>query len=118
MTRAGGIRLRSVATAVRTPLAPATRDRLERRARLLAWGGNAWHVIEFAIAVGAGIAAGSIALVAFGIDSLIEGAASAGVTWLATGGRSGSAAAQPRPQQLIAASFFALAAYVIADTAR
>ncbi len=46
--------------------------RLERRARLLAWGGIAWHVIEFAIAVAAGVAAGSIALVGFGADSLIE----------------------------------------------
>src|SRR5213594_4119658 len=42
------------------------------RARMLAWGGNAWHFIEFAIALGAGIAASSIALVGFGIDSLIE----------------------------------------------
>ena len=38
------------------------RARLQRRARLLAWGGNAWHVAEFAIALTAGIAAGSIAL--------------------------------------------------------
>jgi hypothetical protein len=37
------------------------RASLERRARLLAWGGNAWHLAEFAIALGAGIAAGSIA---------------------------------------------------------
>ena len=51
---------------------PADRERLVRRARLLAWGGNAWHVIEFAIAVGAGVAAGSIALVGFGLDSLVE----------------------------------------------
>jgi hypothetical protein len=42
----------------------AARQRLERRARMLAWGGIAWHVVEFAIAVGAGIAAGSIALIA------------------------------------------------------
>ena len=51
---------------------PQERLALERRARLLAWGGNAWHVVEFAIAVGAGIAAGSIALIGFGVDSLIE----------------------------------------------
>jgi hypothetical protein len=43
-----------------------------RRARVLAWGGNAWHFVEFAIAVGAGVAAGSIALIGFGLDSLIE----------------------------------------------
>lgn len=55
-----------------SPVPPEERARLERRARLLAWGGNAWHVVEFAVALGAGIAAGSVALVAFGIDSLIE----------------------------------------------
>ena len=48
------------------------RVRLERRARRLAWGGNLWHVAEFAIALAAGISASSIALVGFGIDSLIE----------------------------------------------
>ena len=45
---------------------------LVRRAKLLAWGGNAWHLIEFVVALAAGIAASSIALVAFGLDSLIE----------------------------------------------
>jgi len=35
--------------------------------KLLARGGNAWHLIEFAIGVGAGIAARSVALVGFGI---------------------------------------------------
>jgi hypothetical protein len=36
------------------------RPPLERRERVLACGGNAWHVIEFATALGAGIAAGSV----------------------------------------------------------
>ena len=48
------------------------REALERRAKLLAWGSNAWHLVEFAIAVGAGIAASSVALIGFGIDSAIE----------------------------------------------
>ena len=52
--------------------AVAARLQIERRARVLAWGGGAWHLVEFAVAVGAGIAASSVALVAFGIDSLIE----------------------------------------------
>ena len=51
---------------------PAERLRLERRARLLAWVGIAWHVVEFAIAIVAGMVAGSIALIGFGADSLIE----------------------------------------------
>ena len=54
--------------AMRAALPVDERLRLERRVRLLAWTGNAWHVIEFAIAIGAGIAAGSIALIGFGAD--------------------------------------------------
>jgi divalent metal cation (Fe/Co/Zn/Cd) transporter len=91
----------------------ANRPQLERRARLLAWGGNAWHVVEFAIAVGAGIAASSVALVAFGIDSLIEVAAGGVILWLFSGGRGESHAAERRAQQIIAASFYALALYVV-----
>jgi len=56
-----------------TALPPAERVRLQRRARLLAWSGIAWHLIEFAVALAAGIAASSIALIGFGADSLIEG---------------------------------------------
>ena len=47
-------------------LSAGERAQLERRARLLAWGGNAWHLVEFGVALGAGLAAGSIALIAFG----------------------------------------------------
>ena len=97
---------------------PAERRKLERRARLLAWGGIAWHVVEFAIALGAGLAAGSIALVAFGADSLIEALAGFVVLWLFTGNRLGSHAAERRAQQLIAASFFILAAYVTVESLR
>src|SRR6476660_6620063 len=70
------------------------RSHLERRARRLAWGGNAWHLIEFAIAIGAGISAGSIALVAFGVDSLIEFAAGGVIVWLFSGGRGASKSAE------------------------
>ncbi len=96
----------------------AERRRLERRARLLAWGGIAWHVVEFGIAIGAGIAAGSIALIGFGADSLVEAAAGLVVVWLFTGRRVGSETAERRAQQLIAASFFALAAYVAVEAVR
>jgi divalent metal cation (Fe/Co/Zn/Cd) transporter len=85
---------------------------------MLAWGGNAWHVAEFAIALGAGIAAGSIALVGFGIDSLIEVLAGSVVVWLFTGRRLHSESAERRAQQVIAASFFLLAAYVAIESLR
>jgi divalent metal cation (Fe/Co/Zn/Cd) transporter len=94
------------------------RLRLERRAKLLAWGGNGWHLIEFAIAVGAGIAAGSVALVGFGADSLIEGLSGFVIVWLFTGGRGSSARAERRAQQLIATSYFVLAAYIGVESIR
>jgi len=97
---------------------PAERASLERRARLLAWGGIAWHIVEFAIAVGAGVAAGSIALIGFGADSLIEAFAGLVVVWLFTGARLRSHTAERRAQQLIASSFFVLAAYVGIESIR
>ena len=96
----------------------ASRTALERRARLLAWGGNAWHLIEFGIAVGAGIVAGSIALVGFGADSLIEGMAGFVIVWLFTGSRGSSETAERKAQQLIAASYFILAAYIGVESVR
>ena len=99
-------------------LPPQERLALDRRARLLAWGGNAWHVVEFAIAVAAGIAAGSIALVGFGADSLIEASAGLVVVWLFTGRRLGSERAERRAQQLIAGSYALLVAYILVESTR
>lgn len=100
------------------PLDPTERVRLERRARRLAWGGNLWHVAEFTIAMAAGLAASSIALVAFGIDSLIEVVAGSAVVWLFTGRRLRSEAAERRAQRVIAVSFFLLAVYVGVESVR
>jgi divalent metal cation (Fe/Co/Zn/Cd) transporter len=104
----------------RAPVTPTAGERaaLERRARLLAWGGNIWHLVEFAVAIGAGIAAGSIALIGFGADSLIEGLAGFVIIWLFTGTRLHSETAERRAQQLIAASYFVLAAYVAVESIR
>ena len=93
--------------------AVADRSELEGRARRLAWIGNAWHFVEFTIAVGAGIAASSVALIAFGIDSLIELAAGGVIIWLYSAGRGTSHDAERRAQQLIALSFYGLAVYVV-----
>jgi len=103
----------------RLPVVPQQeRALLERRAKLLAWTGNAWHVVEFAIAVGAGVAAGSVALVAFGIDSAIELLAGVVIVWLFSGGRGASHAAERRAQQLIAASYALLVAYIGVEAVR
>ncbi len=98
-----------MAAAIET-LAPAhERALLVRRARFLAWGGNAWHFVEFAIAVAAGIAASSIALIGFGFDSLIESLAGFIIVWRFAVRRRDSEAAERRAQQLVAVSFFILA---------
>lgn len=109
---------RAVAMPVHRGLSADERARLARRARLLAWGGNGWHFIEFLVAIGAGIAASSIALIGFGADSLIEALSGLVVVWLFSSHRLESPVAERRAQQLIAASFFLLAAYVGVEACR
>lgn len=92
--------------------AASSRARLIRRARLLAWVGLGWHGIEAAIAITAGAVAGSVALVAFGADSLIELAAGLVVLWRLAGSR---AITERRAQQMIAVSFYLLSAYVAVE---
>jgi divalent metal cation (Fe/Co/Zn/Cd) transporter len=96
----------------------AERDLLVRRARLLAWAGLAWHGVEATVALAAGIAAGSIALVGFGADSLIEAAAGIVVLWRFAEARADSEAAERRAQRLIGASFWLLAAYIGVEALR
>ncbi len=88
------------------------RDRLVRRARQLAWLGIGWHGIEAAVAIGAGLAASSVALIGFGADSLIESLAGVILIWRFAASRAASDEAERRAQKLIALSFYLLAAYV------
>jgi divalent metal cation (Fe/Co/Zn/Cd) transporter len=76
-----------------------------------------WHVLEAPVAIGAGVMAGSVALVGFGADSVIEAGAGLVVLWLVTGGRASSGRAERQAQWLIAASFVLLAAYVAVESA-
>ena len=99
-------------------LPPDERAQLVRRARLLAWGGNAWHFVEFAIALGAGIAAGSIALIGFGFDSLIEALAGFIIIWRFAARRAHIETTERRAQQLIAISYFLLVAYIAVEATR
>jgi divalent metal cation (Fe/Co/Zn/Cd) transporter len=94
------------------------RARLERRVRVLAWTGNLWHVAEFAIAIAAGIAAGSIALIGFGLDSGVEVIAGVVILWRFSGTRLHSVRSERRAQELIAVSFYLLAAYVAIEALR
>jgi divalent metal cation (Fe/Co/Zn/Cd) transporter len=88
------------------------------RARALSWLSLVWMGAEGAIAITAGIMAGSIALVGFGIDSAIEGVASLVIVWRFTGHRLLSHAAEERAQRLVAIQFFLLAPYVAFEAVR
>ena len=97
------------------PPAPAQGARwlkLARRAKWLSWFSLAWMTAEGAIAITAGVLAGSVALIGFGIDSAIEGFASVVIVWRFTGSRLLSDHAEDRAQKLVAIQFFLLAPYV------
>ena len=96
----------------RPRLADAERLRLARRVRLLSWVSLGYMAIEGGVAILAGVLAGSVALVGFGLDSAIEGFASAIIVWRFTGHRVFSEAAETRAQKLVAIQFFVLAPYV------
>ncbi len=102
------------------PLLP--REALLTKALWLEYLTVGWNVIEGVIAVIAAIAAGSVALMGFGIDSFVESASGLVLIWrLAAEGRHASALAiervERRAQRLVAISLFGLAAYITGDAA-
>ena len=107
--------------AVARPTAPAQGERwlrLARRARRLSWFSLVWMAAEGAVAIVAGVLAGSVALIGFGIDSAIEGFASVVIVWRFTGSRMLSDHAEGRAQKLVAAQFFLLAPYVAFESVK
>lgn len=68
-----------------------------------------WNTLEAAVALAAGIVAGSIALVGFGLDSAIEVFSASVVIWQMRGA---AEERERRALRLIGFTFFALAAYV------
>jgi divalent metal cation (Fe/Co/Zn/Cd) transporter len=100
------------------PRRDAEREGLVRRARLLAWLGIGWHAVEAGVAISAGVVAGSIALVGFGADSVVESIAGFVLVWRLAPVRAASEAAERRAQRLIALSFFLIAGYIAVEAAR
>jgi len=97
---------------------PIARIHLVRRAKLLSWLSIGWMAIEAGVAIAAALVAGSVALLGFGFDSLIELVSASIVIWRFTGARNQSEAAERRAQKLIAACFATLAAYLTFDGVR
>ncbi|MDM4763997.1 cation transporter [Galbitalea sp. SE-J8] len=95
-------------------LTPVRRDVLRRRIRLIVAGTITYNVVEALVAITAGALASSTALIAFGLDSIVEVLSAAVVAWQFS-------ARDPEARErialrLIGVSFFALAAYVFIDT--
>jgi divalent metal cation (Fe/Co/Zn/Cd) transporter len=89
---------------------------LARRVQLLVAATITYNVIEAVIAIGAGAAASSTALIGFGLDSVIEVSSAAAVAWQFAG--RDPEARDKRALRFIAFSFFALAAYVTVESVR
>jgi divalent metal cation (Fe/Co/Zn/Cd) transporter len=83
-----------------------------RLTRLLSWLSLVWLGIAGTVAIIAGVMAGSVALVAFGLDSAIEGVAGVVIIWRFSGSRLHSRAAELRAQRLVAIQFFLLVPFI------
>ena len=90
------------------------RRRLGRRARLLALTSVAYNAVEAVVALAAGAVSGSVALIGFGLDSVVE--TSSGLVILWQFGHELPVTRERRATRLIGVSFLALAAYVAVDS--
>ncbi len=78
-----------------------------------------WNSVEVFVTIGLGLAAHSLALVAFGLDSLVEVFASVVVIWsLSEAVESAEGARRRRALRLVAAAFAVLAVYLLVAAAR
>jgi divalent metal cation (Fe/Co/Zn/Cd) transporter len=93
-----------------TTLEPARRAVLQRRIRWIVAGTIGYNVIEAIIAIAAGSVASSTALIAFGLDSVVEVLSAAAVAWQFT--RKNPESYEAPTLRVIAVAFFALAGYV------
>jgi divalent metal cation (Fe/Co/Zn/Cd) transporter len=95
--------------------ARATRAVLLRRGLLLEYTTLGWNVVGTTVVIAAAIRARSVALAGFGLDSLIEIFASVIVVWQLRGAADRDR--ERRALRLISFAFFALVAYVLAQSA-
>jgi divalent metal cation (Fe/Co/Zn/Cd) transporter len=100
----------------------ADRPALLRRALRLEYLTVGWNLLEGAIAVTAAVAAGSVALLGFGIDSFVESLSGGVLVWRLRAENAGMShhqiqALDRRARRLVGASLFLLAAYIAIDAA-
>jgi Predicted Co/Zn/Cd cation transporters len=103
-----------------TAIEQARRVTLHRCALRLEYFTVGWNVIEAGVAIAAGVIAGSVALIGFGVDSGIEIISAVGLLWrLRAAGPNAEVgeetAAEKRALYVVAVTFFLLAAYITYD---
>jgi divalent metal cation (Fe/Co/Zn/Cd) transporter len=87
-------------------------EALRRRAIRLEYFTVGWNIVEAAVALAAGALASSIALIGFGLDSIIETLSGLTLLWRFKQQRLEEPRAESRAVKVVAGTFFALAAYV------
>ena len=100
------------------PALPDPAELLRQRAIRLEYFTIGWNTVEAVVAIAAGWLAGSIALVGFGLDSIIETASGAALLWRLRQRGDLEAAAESRALRFVGLTFFALAAYVSYESIR
>lgn len=99
---------------------PLYRLAVVRRGQRLTWATIAYNALEAVLSIGAGILAGSVALVGFGLDSVLEVTSSLAALWRlrADAAPARRASAEQLALRVIGVCFLLLAAYVAVDAAR
>jgi divalent metal cation (Fe/Co/Zn/Cd) transporter len=97
------------------PASNVARDRLVQRGKALSILTLVWMTVEAGVSLAAAVAAGSVSLLGFGLDSVIELASAGTILWLYTHQRSSNTRAERRAQQLVTFGLLALAIYVTLD---
>ncbi len=94
-------------------LLPLNRSSLRRKALLLVWVGEVWNVLEAAVALWLAWIASSVALLAFGLDSIIELFAGAVLIWRFSKEVSDESLTERKALRLVGITFFLLSVFIV-----
>jgi divalent metal cation (Fe/Co/Zn/Cd) transporter len=95
-------------------------DQLKKKALFFVWVGEIWNLIEAAVALWSGIGAGSVALIGFGLDSILELAAGGILIWrmqTTWQDHDEENTAERKAHKLVGVTFFILAGYIFLQSA-
>lgn len=101
----------------------ATRDRLLARGLRLEYLTVGWNLLEGAVSIGAALAAGSVALLGFGVDSFVESVSGLVLIWRLRAEQRGELdeaaveRVEHRAERIVAISLLLLGAYILVDAA-